>query len=57
MINQIGSLEENLISFIFEMTDKRHCCCCVPLQEGVVLVGIYGSSFHTALLIVQVILN
>jgi hypothetical protein len=39
------------------MLEKRHCCCCVPIHEGVALVGIYGTSFHTAMLVVQVTIN
>ena len=42
-------------NFLFDkMYEKRHCCCCVPLHEGVALVGVYGTAFHTALLVVQV---
>ena len=36
------------------MREKRHCCCCVPLPDGVMLVGIYGTAFHTGLLVIQV---
>ena len=36
------------------MREKRHCCCCVPLPDGVMLVGIYGTTFHTGLLVIQV---
>jgi len=35
------------------MREKRHCCCCVPLPDGVMLVGIYGTTFHTGLLVIQ----
>ena len=35
--------------------EKRHCCCCVPLPEGVVLVGLYGTSFHAGLLTIQLV--
>jgi len=35
------------------MREKRHCCCCVPLPDGVMLVGIYGTAFHTGLLVIQ----
>ncbi len=34
--------------------DKRHCCCCVRLPEGAVLVGLYGLSVHAGLLVTQV---
>jgi len=30
-----------------------HCCCCVPLPDGVMLVGVYGTAFHTGLLVIQ----
>lgn len=33
--------------------DKRHCCCCIHLPDGVMLVGIYGASFHAGLLVIQ----
>ena len=33
--------------------EKQHCCCCVPLPEGVMLLGIYGTSFHVGLLSIQ----
>lgn len=36
------------------MREKRHCCCCVPLPDGVMLVGIYGTAFHAGLLVIQV---
>ena len=35
--------------------EKRHCCCCVPLPEGEVLVGLYGTSFHAGLLTIQLV--
>lgn len=35
------------------MHEKRHCCCCVPLPDGVMLVGIYGAAFHSGLLLIQ----
>ena len=35
--------------------EKRHCCCCVPLPEGVMLVGLYGTSFHAGLLTIQLV--
>ena len=37
--------------------EKQHCCCCVPLPEGVMLVGIYGTSFHVGLLSIQLAYN
>ena len=37
--------------------EKQHCCCCVPLAEGVMLVGIYGTSFHVGLLSIQLAYN
>ena len=39
------------------MYEKQHCCCCVPLPEGVMLVGIYGTSFHVGLLSIQLAYN
>lgn len=33
--------------------EKRHCCCCIVLSDGVILVGIYGTSFHLSLLVLQ----
>lgn len=35
------------------MRDKKHCCCCINISDGVLLVGIYGLSFHFSLLIIQ----
>ena len=37
--------------------EKQHCCCCVPLPEGVMLVGVYGTSFHVGLLSIQLAYN
>ena len=37
------------------MREMTHCCCCVPLPDGVMLVGVYGTAFHTGLLVIQVI--
>jgi hypothetical protein len=33
--------------------DKEHCCWCIGLADGILLVGIYGASFHTGLLVIQ----
>ncbi len=33
--------------------EKRHCCCCVRLPDGVMLVGLYGVAVHAALLVVD----
>merc|ERR1719219_3196394 len=35
------------------MREMTHCCCCVPLPDGVMLVGVYGTAFHTGLLVIQ----
>lgn len=32
---------------------RRHCCLCIKLPDGVLLVGIYGLSVHLGLLLVQ----
>ena len=37
-----------------KMREMTHCCCCVPLPDGVMLVGVYGTAFHTGLLVIQV---
>jgi len=33
--------------------EKRHCCCCVRLADGVLLVGLYGCALHAGLLAAQ----
>jgi len=33
--------------------EKRHCCCCVRLPDGVLLVGLYGCALHAGLLAAQ----
>ena len=35
------------------MREKEHICCCIAISDGVLLVGIYGTSFHAGLLIIQ----
>ena len=37
------------------MREKQHCCCCVTLSDGVILVGLIGASLHAALLVIQLI--
>ncbi len=35
------------------MREKEHCCWCIAIADGVLLVGIYGTCFHAGLLVIQ----
>ena len=35
------------------MRERERCCWCIRLSDGVLLIGIYGASFHAGLLVCQ----
>lgn len=35
------------------MRERERCCWCIHISDGVLLIGIYGASFHAGLLVSQ----
>ena len=35
------------------MRERERCCWCIHLSDGVLLIGVYGASFHAGLLVSQ----
>ena len=52
--DEFSGVQKYKLDFKEKMREMTHCCCCVPLPDGVMLVGVYGTAFHTGLLVIQV---
>ena len=35
------------------MRERERCCWCIHISDGVLLIGVYGASFHAGLLVSQ----